>query len=86
MAAFNNSEAVVIDNGTGLIKAGFAGEDSPQAILPTSTNFRLKVQYGSASEVGGDGGNTDPSANGGSSNAYSSASNSEADGNGNANA
>jgi actin beta/gamma 1/actin len=27
--------AVIIDNGTGFIKAGFEGEDSPKVVLPT---------------------------------------------------
>jgi len=39
----HNSEAVVIDNGTGFLKAGFAGEDSPQVVLPTTTNFMQKM-------------------------------------------
>ena len=28
-------EAIVIDNGSGLMKAGYAGEDLPQCIFPT---------------------------------------------------
>eukprot|EP01083_Nonionella_stella_P180024 640860_1 len=28
-------EALVIDNGSGMIKAGFAGEDAPRAVFPT---------------------------------------------------
>ncbi len=27
--------AVVIDNGSGLCKAGFAGDDAPRSVLPT---------------------------------------------------
>lgn len=83
MSAFNNSEAVVIDNGTGYIKAGFAGEDSPQAILPSSTNFRLKVQYGSASQLDDD--NAGLNSNFESSALSSSSSGADGNGNGNNN-
>ena len=29
-----NSEILVIDNGSGIIKAGFSGEDHPRCIFP----------------------------------------------------
>ena len=32
---FDQQEFVVIDNGTGFIKAGFSGEDLPRCVLPT---------------------------------------------------
>ena len=32
---FNQEEFVVIDNGTGFIKAGFSGQDLPRLIIPT---------------------------------------------------
>lgn len=28
-------DAVVIDNGSGMCKAGFAGDDAPRAVFPT---------------------------------------------------
>ena len=31
----DNVPAVIIDNGTGFIKAGFQGDDSPKVELPT---------------------------------------------------
>lgn len=37
MSSFNSSEQlipVVIDNGSGMVKAGFAGEDAPRAVFP----------------------------------------------------
>ncbi len=30
----NDIEAIVLDNGSGTIKAGFAGDDSPQVVFP----------------------------------------------------
>jgi len=63
MASFHNSEAVVIDNGTGFLKAGFAGEDSPQVVLPTTTNFLQKIQMGNKRDD--DSGNGDGSLGGG---------------------
>ena len=32
---FDQEEFVVIDNGTGFIKAGFSGQDLPRIVLPT---------------------------------------------------
>lgn len=32
---FDQQEFVVIDHGTGYIKAGFSGEDLPRCIIPT---------------------------------------------------
>lgn len=29
--------AVVIDNGSGMVKAGFAGDDAPRAVFPAIT-------------------------------------------------
>jgi actin beta/gamma 1 len=29
--------AVVIDNGSGMVKGGFAGDDAPRAVLPALT-------------------------------------------------
>ena len=36
-------DAVVIDNGSGTIKAGFAGDDAPRAVFPSIVG-RLKHQ------------------------------------------
>jgi actin-related protein len=66
MASFHNSEAVVIDNGTGFLKAGFAGEDSPQVVLPTTTNFLQKLQMGNKRDD--DDSNNDGSLGGGNGN------------------
>ena len=32
---FDQQEFVVIDHGTGFIKAGFSGEDLPRCVIPT---------------------------------------------------
>lgn len=32
-----DTEAIVIDNGSGVVKAGFAGEDTPRSVFPTRT-------------------------------------------------
>tara|TARA_B100000780_G_C20898795_1_gene357710 strand:+ start:123 stop:302 length:180 start_codon:yes stop_codon:yes gene_type:complete len=32
---FDETEFVVIDNGTGFVKAGFSGQDLPRLIIPT---------------------------------------------------
>ena len=32
---FDQEEFVVIDNGTGFVKAGFSGQDLPRLIIPT---------------------------------------------------
>lgn len=34
--AFDQEEFVVIDMGTGFIKAGFSGEDLPRCVIPTA--------------------------------------------------
>jgi len=34
--AFDQEEFVVIDMGSGYIKAGFSGEDMPRCIIPTA--------------------------------------------------
>ena len=36
-APSNTPPAVVIDNGSGLLKAGFAGEDDPRVLLPPAS-------------------------------------------------
>ena len=37
--------AIIIDNGSGMIKAGFAGEDAPRAEFPSIVG---RPKYGSA--------------------------------------
>ncbi len=79
MSAFHNSEAVVIDNGTGSIKAGFAGEDSPQVVLPTSMNFHAKLVAGMpGSPTAGGASSSASSSDGGASSSSSSSSSSAA--------
>ena len=37
MSNYNNTDevtAVVMDNGSGMVKAGFAGDDAPRAVFP----------------------------------------------------
>jgi actin-related protein len=33
----NDMDAIVIDNGSGVFKAGYAGEDTPRAVFPSCT-------------------------------------------------
>ncbi len=35
MADEDESAAIVIDNGSGMMKAGFAGDDAPRAVFPS---------------------------------------------------
>jgi actin beta/gamma 1 len=35
MSDFEGVSAIVIDNGSGMCKAGFAGDDAPQALFPS---------------------------------------------------
>jgi actin beta/gamma 1 len=32
---YDDSQALVLDNGSGMFKAGFAGDDAPRAVFPT---------------------------------------------------
>lgn len=83
MTSFHNSEAVVIDNGSGFLKAGFAGEDSPQIVVPTTTNFLQKIQLGhktnaNGSENDNNNASNHPGGNGSNSHTSSSSSSSTA--------
>ena len=40
--------AVVIDNGSGMVKAGFAGDDAPRAVFPSITG-RPRYQVSTSS-------------------------------------
>jgi len=35
MDADNSQAALVVDNGSGMVKAGFAGDDAPRAVFPS---------------------------------------------------
>jgi len=37
--SFLNAKALVIDNGTGISKNGFAGEDQPRSVFPTLIGY-----------------------------------------------
>ena len=39
---FNQEEFVVIDNGTGYIKAGFSGQDLPRIVIPTAVGEHIE--------------------------------------------
>lgn len=39
--AFDQEEFVVIDMGSGYIKAGFSGEDLPRCIIPTCVSEKI---------------------------------------------
>lgn len=41
--AFDQHEYVVIDNGTGFVKAGFSGHDVPSVVLPTVVGEKLEI-------------------------------------------
>jgi len=41
---FNQEEFVVIDNGTGYIKAGFSGQDLPRIVIPTVVGEHIEQQ------------------------------------------
>ena len=47
-----NAQAFVLDGGSGVIKAGFAGEDAPRAYLPTMVGRpkHVRVMPGGALE------------------------------------
>jgi len=49
--------ALVVDIGTSSIRAGYAGDDTPKAIIPTSYGFKLKASDGDVAmgEAGEDG-------------------------------
>jgi actin len=40
----DNDTICVLDNGSGMMKAGFAGEDAPQCVLPAAVG-RVKPNY-----------------------------------------
>jgi actin len=38
-------KTIVIDNGSAMMKAGFAGEDAPRAVFPTIVGRPKKVEF-----------------------------------------
>lgn len=45
---FDQEEYVVLDNGTGFVKAGFSGEDLPRCVIPTvvsSQKIETDIQF-----------------------------------------
>ena len=49
---FDESEVIVVDIGTGFIKAGFSGEDLPRVVIPTVIGERESaIAADSASKV-----------------------------------
>jgi actin len=38
-------QTIVIDNGSAMMKAGFAGEDAPRAVFPTIVGRPKKVEF-----------------------------------------
>ena len=55
---FDQEEFVVIDNGTGFVKAGFSGQDLPRLIIPTVMGEHTEQidpqMLGNAQNTGGD--------------------------------
>jgi actin-related protein len=48
---FDQKEFVVIDNGTGFIKAGFSGEDLPRCVIPTVVGMK-EIELDAAMNAG----------------------------------
>ena len=45
-AELDTKDFIVIDNGTGYIKAGYSGEDAPKIILPTVVSIQESQEQG----------------------------------------
>ena len=39
MLTISEQQTIIIDNGSGMIKAGFAGEDAPRAVFPAIVGY-----------------------------------------------
>ena len=50
------NQPIVIDNGTGVLKAGFAGEDAPKCVFPSMVGRpkHLKIMVQTSSAMDGD--------------------------------
>ena len=42
----NNNKCIIIDNGSGSIKAGFSNEDAPSVTIPTVVGIRKTMAAG----------------------------------------
>lgn len=51
---FDESEVIVVDLGSGFIKAGYSGEDVPRVVIPTVVGTKDSHQFGEDSGAGGD--------------------------------
>lgn len=49
--------ALVVDIGTSSLRAGYAGDDTPKAIIPTSYGYNFTPQDGDVSMTDAEGGN-----------------------------
>jgi len=46
MTSYDDIAALVVDNGSGMCKAGFAGDDAPRAVFPSLTGRpRYEVRH-----------------------------------------
>ena len=48
VAMSGDAPALVIDNGSGMVKAGFAGDDAPRAVFPSilgKPRFEVRIDY-----------------------------------------
>ena len=47
MASYSDEEpmSIVIDNGSGVLKAGFAGDDAPRVVFPAVVGRRYSVSF-----------------------------------------
>ena len=50
---FDESEVIVVDMGTGFIKAGFSGEDLPRVVIPTVVGERENTAVAEDSNAAG---------------------------------
>ncbi len=51
---FDQEEFVVIDNGTGFVKAGFSGQDLPRLIIPTVVGEKVEKPDPNANNAAND--------------------------------
>ena len=52
---FDEEEFVVVDMGTGTVKAGYSGEDLPRVVIPTvMAEKEIEVDQGTSNPIQGD--------------------------------
>ena len=52
---FDEEEFVVVDMGTGTVKAGYSGEDMPRVVIPTVMGEKeIEIDQGTATQIQGD--------------------------------